>query len=87
MQDCTPNNFVELFLTFMTLLNENRYKDLEHSVPIMFRLQELSATMTNKMQACAIQTLVIAYFLVLANIYNTRELEQYIQEVIVNFYC
>lgn len=86
LKDNQPRMFVELHRTFHLLLKQYRNKELEGSVPLMFRLQELCGqenSVLDKSLSRAVQTLVAAYFALLAHTYKgNSELENYVHQVI-----
>lgn len=86
LKDNQPRLFVEMHRTFYLLLKQNRNKELEGSVPLMFRLQELCAegnSVLDKPLSRAVQTLVAAYFTLLTHTYKgNSDLESYVQQVI-----
>lgn len=85
-KDNQPRSFVELQRTFHVLLRQNRNKELEKSVPLMFHLQELCTqenSVLDKPLSRSVQTLVASYFTLLTHAYKgNSDLESYVQQVI-----
>jgi hypothetical protein len=77
MDDNTPQIYIEITLNFIQLLNQYRAKDLEQSLPIAFRLQELGTTNV-------IHSIIALYFHYVSVIFNNNDLTLVIQSVLSN---
>jgi hypothetical protein len=80
LKDNEPQNYVRIYRTLRTLVKRYR-NDVVESVPMILTLQDATNDM-DRVQARAIHTLCAAYFLLLGQAYNNKELEKYVQSVI-----
>lgn len=76
-QDNTPELLTEISLNFIILLIQYRNKDLEQSIPIMFRLQELCPP-----DSINVHSIIALYFVYLSSLFNNTDLQKSIDEVI-----
>jgi hypothetical protein len=82
LKDNEPQNYVRIYRTLRTLLKQYRHKDIEDSVPMILTLQDACSNELDRVQCRAIHTLCAAYFLLLSQVYNSKELENYVMSII-----
>jgi hypothetical protein len=87
MKDNLPENFVAIYDTLALLFLLYRGQELEHSIPLLFKLEEMA---TNKEKpllphlARGAHSIVGAFLLVVAESYGLTELEVYLQQTMIN---
>lgn len=77
LADNKPSNFSEILRTFIVLLQQYKNKDIEYAIPCMFSLAESTSPHLDKLQ-----TLVTAYLYIISQLYNSKEIEKYIEELV-----
>lgn len=76
-EDNSSELLAGITINFLLLLNQYRSKDLDQSIPIIFRLQELCPPDSIK-----IHTLISLYFIHLGSFYNNTDLLKSIDDII-----
>lgn len=82
LNDNNASIFVELFKTYICLFKKFKNQELEYSVPMLLKTEEWASKAQEKHHECFARTIVASYFTVLAVVYNNKELERYIDQVV-----
>eukprot|EP01112_Ceratiomyxa_fruticulosa_P013772 TRINITY_DN3890_c0_g1_i1.p1 TRINITY_DN3890_c0_g1~~TRINITY_DN3890_c0_g1_i1.p1 ORF type:complete len:625 (+),score=121.01 TRINITY_DN3890_c0_g1_i1:789-2663(+) len=79
-----PANVVAVYNALLTLLLRCQNKELVHSIPTVFKIQKvaLSRRKVPPRLARSLHSLVVAYLLSLSHLYESRELEAYINDIL-----
>jgi hypothetical protein len=84
MRTNEPENYAAIFHTMAILLCRVRDKEVQYSIPLILKMQRKFQKKKRppRLQARSLQTLVAAYLLFAARMYECKQLEDYVLEVI-----
>eukprot|EP01133_Synstelium_polycarpum_P018066 gene18066-21584_t len=77
-----PENIIVLFKTLTILLYRGKSKEIQYSIPMIFKIQKLLARKANYLLARSIHLAITSYLVMVARLYNKAELESYAVNVI-----
>ncbi|KAM9995130.1 hypothetical protein ACTFIY_001321 [Dictyostelium cf. discoideum] len=93
-----PDNIISIFKTLVTLLVREKSKQIQYSIPMLLKLEsEIDDNSNNNNQlpirlVRSIHLLISSYLIVVARLYRSKELEDYVEQVSnyrksINIHC
>ncbi|KAM9975041.1 hypothetical protein ACTFIW_008515 [Dictyostelium discoideum] len=81
-----PDNIISIFKTLVTLLIREKSKQIQYSIPMLLKLESEIDDNSNSNQlpirlVRSIHLLISSYLIVVARLYRSKELEDYVEQV------
>ncbi|KAK5579604.1 hypothetical protein RB653_009289 [Dictyostelium firmibasis] len=80
-----PDNIISIFKTLIELLIRGKSKEIQYSIPMLLKLESQIDEINNNQlpirMVRSIHLLISSYLIVVARLYRSKELEDYIEEV------